>query len=105
MYANNEVGVVQPIEEIGELLKNHPAYFHTDAVQAYGSLSINVQKAHIDLLSVSSHKINGPKGIGFLYQEKLFLLNRFFTVDSKSEKNEQVRKMYRLLLHLQRQSN
>ncbi|MCZ8534959.1 cysteine desulfurase family protein [Psychrobacillus psychrodurans] len=70
MYANNEVGVIQPIVEIGELLKDYPAYFHTDAVQAFGSLSIDVTTAYIDLLSVSSHKINGPKGIGFLYQRK-----------------------------------
>lgn len=78
MYANNEVGVIQPITEIGELLKDHPAYFHTDGVQAYGSLSIDVQTAHIDLLSVSSHKINGPKGIGFLYQRKGILLKPIF---------------------------
>lgn len=78
MYANNEVGVIQPIVEIGELLKNHPAYFHTDAVQAYGSLSIDVITSHIDLLSVSSHKINGPKGIGFLYQRKGILLKPIF---------------------------
>ncbi|MFK2824465.1 cysteine desulfurase family protein [Bacillus sp. B190/17] len=67
MYGNNEVGAIQPIAEIGELLKEHPAVFHTDAVQAYGMVSIDVNSQHIDLLSVSSHKINGPKGIGFLY--------------------------------------
>ena len=78
MFANNEVGVVQPIEEFGELLKNHQAYFHTDAVQAFGSLMIDVQKANIDLLSVSSHKINGPKGIGFLYQRKGIMLKPIF---------------------------
>lgn len=67
MFANNEVGTVQPIREIGELLADHPAYFHTDAVQAYGLLPIDVRKMGIDFLSVSAHKLNGPKGIGFLF--------------------------------------
>ncbi|MBU8879503.1 cysteine desulfurase [Bacillus sp. FJAT-29790] len=70
MYGNNEVGTIQPIRAIGQLLADHPAKFHTDAVQAYGMGKIDVRELGIDLLSVSAHKINGPKGIGFLYAHK-----------------------------------
>lgn len=70
MYGNNEVGTIQPIREIGELLKDHQAKFHTDAVQAYGLIPLHVDELGVDLLSVSAHKLNGPKGIGFLYQRK-----------------------------------
>ncbi|WP_100402267.1 cysteine desulfurase family protein [Bacillus sp. FJAT-42315] len=70
MYGNNEVGSIQPIAEIGELLQDHQASFHTDAVQAYGLQAIDVKKEQIDLLTTSGHKINGPKGIGFLYAKE-----------------------------------
>ncbi len=67
MYGNNEVGSIQPIAEIGQILINHQALFHSDAVQAFGLEKINVHELHLDLMSVSAHKINGPKGIGFLF--------------------------------------
>ena len=70
MFANNEIGTIQPIEEIGRIAKEHNILFHTDAVQAFGQVPIDVDKCNIDLLSSSGHKINGPKGIGFLYIRK-----------------------------------
>ncbi|WP_339228241.1 cysteine desulfurase family protein [Oceanobacillus sp. FSL K6-2867] len=74
MFVNNETGIIQPIKEIGELLEGHQAYFHTDAVQAYGLIDIDVKEMGIDMLTVSSHKINGPKGIGFLYANENVML-------------------------------
>ena len=68
MSGNNEVGSRMPIHEIGEILKDHQAWFHTDAVQTYGLLPIDVKRDHIDLLSTSAHKLNGPKMMGFLYR-------------------------------------
>lgn len=70
MFANNEIGTIQPIKEIGEIAKEHCILFHTDAVQAFGQVPIKVDEYHIDMLSASGHKLNGPKGIGFLYIRK-----------------------------------
>ena len=70
MFANNEIGTVQPIKEIGEIANKNGILFHTDAVQAFGQVPINVDEDQIDMLSASGHKLNGPKGIGFLYIRK-----------------------------------
>ena len=70
MWANNETGVIFPIQEIAELVKSRGAYFHTDAVQAAGKVEINIKKTPVDLLSISGHKLHAPKGIGVLYLRK-----------------------------------
>ncbi|MBE5923443.1 MAG: cysteine desulfurase NifS [Lachnospiraceae bacterium] len=70
MYANNEIGTIQPIKEIGEIARRYNILFHTDAVQAYGQIPIDVDECNIAMLSASGHKLRGPKGIGFLYIRK-----------------------------------
>lgn len=70
MFANNEIGTIEPIKEIGAIAKKHGVLFHTDAVQAFGQVPIDVNECQIDMLSASGHKLNGPKGIGFLYIRK-----------------------------------
>ncbi len=77
MFANNEIGTIEPIKEIGEIAKEHDILFHTDAVQAFGQIPINVDELHIDMLSASGHKLHGPKGIGFLYIRKGLKLRSF----------------------------
>lgn len=86
MSVNNEVGSIMPIHEIGELLKVHQAWFHTDAVQAYGLTDIDVKRDHIDLLSTSAHKINGPKMMGFLYRKDGLKFTSFVLGGDQEEK-------------------
>lgn len=77
MFANNEIGTIQPIKEIGQIAKENNILFHTDAVQAFGHVPIDVNEYHIDLLSAAGHKFNGPKGIGFLYIRQGLKLRSF----------------------------
>ena len=77
MAANNEIGTIEPIKEIGEIAGKKGILFHTDAVQAVGKMDIDVDKMNIDLLSMSAHKIHGPKGVGFLYINKKVILDVF----------------------------
>lgn len=70
MFANNEIGTIEPVAKIGEIARKHGVIFHTDAVQAFGHVAINVDEMNIDLLSASAHKLNGPKGVGLLYIRK-----------------------------------
>ena len=74
MYANNEIGTVQPIKEIGEVCRDRKVLFHTDAVQAVGHVSVDIKRDNIDMLSLSAHKFHGPKGVGILYAKKGILL-------------------------------
>ena len=77
MFANNEIGTIEQIKEIGEIAEKHGVLFHTDAVQAFGHVPIDVQEMHIDMLSASGHKFHGPKGIGFMYMRNGLKLGSF----------------------------
>ncbi len=78
MYANNEIGTIQPIQEISKICNEKRVIFHTDAVQAIGQIELNLKESNIDLLSISAHKFNGPKGIGALYIKKGTKIDNFF---------------------------
>lgn len=77
MFANNEIGTIEPIEEIGEVAAKHNILFHTDAVQAFAHVPVDVEKCHIDMLSASGHKFHGPKGVGFFYMRESVKLGAF----------------------------
>jgi len=86
MFANNEIGTIQPIKEIGEIAKKQDIYFHTDAVQAVGNEVIDVKDMNIDLLSLSAHKIHGPKGVGALYIKKGTLIHNLIHGGAQEKK-------------------
>lgn len=77
MFANNEIGTIEPVAEIGKIAKEHGILFHTDAVQAFGQVPIQVDELNIDMLSASAHKLNGPKGVGLLYIRKGIKIRSF----------------------------
>ena len=77
MFANNEIGTIEPVREIGAIAKKHGVLFHTDAVQAFGHVPIDVDELNIDMLSASAHKFYGPKGVGFSYMRNSVKLGAF----------------------------
>lgn len=87
MFANNEIGTIQPIKEIGQICHEKGIVFHTDAVQAVGHIPVDVKEMNIDMLSISGHKFHGPKGVGALYCKKTVLLNKFIEGGAQ-EKNK-----------------
>lgn len=105
MYANNEIGTIEPIKEIGEIAHKHGILFHTDAVQAFGQVPINVDECHIDMLSASGHKLNGPKGIGFLYIRKGVKIRSFVHGGAQERKRRAGTENVRVLLESVQQQN
>ena len=94
MTANNEIGTIQPIREIGAICRKHGVLFHTDAVQAVGHIKVDVNEDNIDLLSASAHKFHGPKGVGFLYAKKAFLFRILSKAAHRREAKERAPKMF-----------
>lgn len=86
MYANNEIGTIQPVAEIAEIAKKHNIWFHTDAVQALGNVSIDVKELGVDMMSMSAHKIYGPKGVGALYIRKGVVIPSFMNGGAQENK-------------------
>lgn len=96
MTANNEIGTIQPIAEIGEVCHKHGVWFHTDAVQAVGNIDINVKDMNIDMLSLSGHKLHAPKGVGALYVKQALTFLTLSTVEHRREISVQVPRTYLL---------
>ena len=94
MLANNETGTIQPVEQIGKIAREAGVLFHTDAVQAYTQIPIDVQAMNIDLMSTSGHKINGPKGIGFLYIREVLRFIRLFMAERRNARGEPELRMF-----------
>ena len=93
MFANNEIGTIEPIKEIGEICRERKVFFHTDAVQAVGNIPVDVKEMNIDLLSLAGHKIYGPKGIGALYIRKGIKIDNLIHGGGKKEIEELVQKI------------
>ena len=98
MAANNEIGTIEPLEAIGAVCKRHGVIFHTDAVQAFGHIPLNVERMHIDLLSVSAHKFHGPKGVGFLSIRKGVKLVPFTTTQELLDRASELARAQDLLI-------
>jgi len=94
MFANNEIGTIEPIQGIGEIAKKHNIIFHTDAVQAIGNIRIDVKEMNIDALTMSAHKFYGPKGVGAIYIKEGIKLTNYKMEDIKKKTKEQEQRMY-----------